>query len=43
VALAAGALSLYAQDEKPLVPGDFGNSGSITTGYRFTDVRGYQP
>jgi hypothetical protein len=34
-----------AQDdaEKPLVVGGFENQGSITTGYRFTDVTGYRP
>ncbi len=38
------APSLFAQDDsKPLVIGDFDNSGSITAGYRFTSVAGYQP
>jgi hypothetical protein len=34
-----------AQDdaEKPIVVGGFENQGSITTGYRFTDVTGYRP
>lgn len=44
-ALAAGtfALPVCGQDDKPLVLGSFENSGSITTGYRFTDVNGYRP
>ena len=29
--------------DKPVVVGGFENTGSVTTGYRFTDVRGYQP
>jgi hypothetical protein len=38
------APSLLAQDDpKPLVVGDFDNSGSVTAGYRFTDVKGYRP
>ena len=38
------ALPMLAQDDaKPIVVGDFENSGSITAGYRFTDVKGYQP
>jgi len=47
--LAAGAVStlmltspLCAQDDKPLVVGPFENSGSVTFGYRFTDVSGYK-
>ena len=37
-------LPLFAQDDaKPLALGDFDNTGSVTTGYRFTDVKGYQP
>jgi hypothetical protein len=31
------------QDPKPVTIGDFDNNGSITMGYRFTDVKGYQP
>ena len=44
-ALTAAAFSfpLYGQNDKPFVLGDFENSGSITTGYRFTDVSGYKP
>ena len=38
------ALPLLAQDDpKPIVIGDFDNSGSVTTGYRFTEVSGYRP
>ena len=42
--MAAGVLllPLQAQDDKPLVIGGFDNSGSMTFGYRFTDVSGYQ-
>ncbi|MEP6714816.1 MAG: hypothetical protein ABJC09_04540 [Terriglobia bacterium] len=43
IALTLCAASLFAQDEKPLVFGDFENTGSVTTGYRFTDVKGYRP
>ena len=35
-----------AQDDSaaaPMVLGDFNLSGSATAGYRFTDVKGYQP
>ncbi len=36
--------TLQAQtDDKPLVVGSFENSGSVTFGYRFTDVSGYKP
>jgi hypothetical protein len=45
VVLATAPL-LFAQDDLPLKPvtlGGFQNSGSITAGYRFTDVNGYQP
>src|ERR1700689_4896234 len=45
-AFAAGILAfpLQAQDEdKPLVLGSFENSGSVTFGYRFTDLSGYKP
>jgi hypothetical protein len=35
---------LSAQDDgKPIVIGGFENTGSVTTGYRFTDVSGYRP
>jgi len=38
-------VGLLAQEveEKPMVVGGFENTGSITTGYRFTDVSGYRP
>src|SRR5437870_3782516 len=39
-------LRLGAQDEEqptPLQLGDFQTQGSVTAGYRFTDVRGYRP
>ncbi|MEP7355279.1 MAG: hypothetical protein ABI824_18765 [Acidobacteriota bacterium] len=41
----AGSLSVWGQDDAgtPLVVSGFENSGSITTGYRFTDVTGYRP
>src|SRR5277367_4664715 len=45
-AMAAGILAfpLQAQsDDKPLVLGSFENTGSVTFGYRFTDVSGYEP
>ncbi len=37
--------AIFAQDvaDKPVVVGGFENSGSVTTGYRFTDVSGYRP
>ena len=40
------APSANAQDDStaaPMVLGDFNLSGSATAGYRFTDVKGYQP
>src|SRR5450631_3871170 len=38
------ALPLLAQDAvKPIVIGDFENSGSVTAGYRLTDISGYKP
>jgi len=42
ILLPAAAL---AQDDtsKPVVVGGFENTGSVTTGYRFTDVSGYRP
>jgi hypothetical protein len=46
VAVLAGIPAAFAQsgtDPKPLVIGGFENEGSVTTGYRFTDVHGYQP
>jgi len=38
-------LSLMAQDDspKPLSLGGFDNRGSVTFGYRFTDIKGYEP
>jgi hypothetical protein len=44
--VAAGVLAfpLRAQDDdKPLMIGGFENSGSVTFGYRFSDVSGYKP
>jgi hypothetical protein len=36
--------AMFAQDDaKPVVIGGFENTGSVTTGYRFTDVSGYLP
>jgi hypothetical protein len=35
--------ALAQDDGKPVVVGGFENTGSITTGYRFTDVSGYRP
>ena len=43
VVLSVLSLPLFGQDDKPLVVGSFENSGSITSGYRFTDVTGYKP
>jgi hypothetical protein len=41
---AMAALPLFAQDDgKPIAIGGFDNTGSVTTAYRFTDVKGYQP
>ena len=38
------ARPLFAQDDpKPVAIGDFDNRGSVTAGYRFTDVKGYRP
>ena len=36
---------VLAQDDtsKPVVIGGFEDTGSVTTGYRFTDVSGYRP
>ena len=37
-------VAVWAQDDsKPIVVGGFENTGSVTTGYRFTDVSGYAP
>src|SRR5438045_8972500 len=32
-----------AADTKPLSFGGFENQGSLTAGYRFTDIKGYRP
>jgi hypothetical protein len=42
---ALAPVALFAQDDatKPVVVGGFENTGSVTTGYRFTDVSGYRP
>jgi len=42
---ALAPMALFAQDDatKPVVVGGFENTGSATTGYRFTDVSGYRP
>ena len=45
-AIAVALLALPAQaqdDDKPLVIGNFENSGSVTLGYRYTDLSGYKP
>jgi hypothetical protein len=38
-------VAVLAQDDlgKPVVVGGFENTGSITTGYRLTNVSGYRP
>jgi hypothetical protein len=42
--LLAAPLALFGQDAgKPMSIGGFENQGSVTTGYRFTDIKGYQP
>jgi hypothetical protein len=43
VAAGAFAFPLCAQDDKPLVIGNFENSGSVTFGYRMTSLSGYTP
>jgi hypothetical protein len=42
---ALAPVALFAQDDatKPVVVGGFENTGSATTGYRFTEVSGYRP
>ena len=35
--------SLLGEDATPKVIGGFENQGSVTAGYRFTDINGYQP
>ena len=41
--IALPALLTAQDDSKPIVIGGFENTGSVTTGYRFTDVSGYRP
>ena len=42
--LMAVPIAVFAQDDgKPVSIGGFENQGSVTTGYRFTDVKGYRP
>jgi len=42
--LLAVPIVAFAQDDgKPVALGGFENTGSVTTGYRFTSVSGYQP
>src|ERR1041385_2613292 len=44
--LALLALPAFAQDSfeaPPLTLGSFDNQGSVSFGYRFTDVKGYEP
>lgn len=43
LALACGAGAQDVAPAKPLSFGGFDNQGSISTGYRFTDVKGYEP
>ena len=44
VGVAVLSLAAFAQDDtKPLSVGGFDNTGSVTFGYRFTDVTGYKP
>ena len=44
IALLAIPMVAFAQgDGKPVSIGGFENQGSVTTGYRFTDVNGYRP
>jgi hypothetical protein len=42
--LLAVPIAAFAQDDgKPVSIGGFENQGSVTTGYRFTDVNGFRP
>src|SRR5580765_3386343 len=41
--LLAVPMAALAQDGKPVAIGGFENQGSVTTGYRFTDIKGYVP
>lgn len=43
IALALFSTAVRAQDDKPLMIGDFENTGSVTMGYRAVSVSGYQP
>jgi len=44
VALIAFSLALRAEDEpKPITVGGFETQGSVTAGYRFTCIKGYEP
>jgi len=46
IAVLAGSPVAFAQNDgasKPTVIGGFENEGSVTTGYRFADIHGYQP
>jgi len=44
IVLATLPLAAFAQDDgKPVALGGFENQGSVTTGYRFTSISGYQP
>src|SRR6476646_7856443 len=44
IVLLAVPIAAFAQDDgKPIAIGGFENQGSVTTGYRFTDVKGYVP
>jgi len=43
-ALLMVTMALRAQDEpKPIIVGGFETQGSVTAGYRFTDIKGYRP
>ena len=42
-ALALPAAAFAQADSNPVTRGGFENQGSATFGYRFTDVKGYQP
>src|SRR5579864_6004973 len=44
IALLAVPIAAFAKDDgKPVAIGGFENQGSVTTGYRFTDINGYKP
>src|SRR5579859_5097312 len=40
---ASGLRAQEQAESAPLTIGDFTTQGSVTAGYRFTDVKGYQP